>query len=105
MHKIYAKYANLHHTYTNSVLVVTELDKGEVQYVELRCHESVMDAVVDRFGIDVETISDENGFFKATVQVTVNNVFFGWIFGFDGAVSIAGPEDVLNQYRDMINRA
>ena len=43
---------------------------------------------------------DEN--FMVNVEVAVNNVFFSWIFGFGGKVKIAGPEDVKNQYRDML---
>ena len=78
---------------------------GEAQIVELLCDNSVMDAIIDRFGIDVETIPSEDGKFKATVLVAVNNVFFGWIFGFDGAVRIIRPDDVLEQYQDMVKRA
>lgn len=78
---------------------------GEVQTVELLCNNCVMDAIIDRFGLDVETKLADKGTFIATVQVAINNVFFGWIFGFDGSVSIIGPDDVLEQYRDMVKRA
>ena len=78
---------------------------GEVKTVELRCDGSVMDAFIDRFGFDVKTEALGDGTFKATVRTSVNNVFYGWIFGFDGKVEIEGPEDVKERYWGMVERA
>ena len=43
--------------------------------------------------------------FKAEVEVAVNKLFFMWVFGFEGKVRIKEPQDVCEQYRQMIMRA
>jgi len=73
--------------------------------VELLCDNSVMDAIVDKFGEDVKTsIADENHF-KAEVEVAVNKILFTWVVGFEGKVQITGPGDVVDSYKDMVKKA
>jgi len=78
---------------------------GEVKQVELLCDCDIMDSIIDRFGYDVETEIIDDVRFIARVEVAVNNVFFGWIFGFDGKVKIQGPEDVADAYKKMVREA
>lgn len=73
--------------------------------VELICAHDVMDAILDKFGMDVETCELDEEHFLARVEVAVSNVFFSWIFGFGGKVRIAGPEEVKARYREMVLRA
>ncbi len=79
--------------------------RGQIQTVELLCDGGVMDSIIDRFGYDVGTRLVENGRFIATVDVAVNSVFFGWIFGFGGKVRIHAPEDVASEYAEMVKTA
>ena len=74
---------------------------GDVKQVELHCDGDVMDSIIDRFGYDVETEIIDDDHFIARVEVAVNNVFFGWIFGFGGKVKIKGPEDVAAEYKKI----
>ena len=73
--------------------------------VELLCDNGVMDAIVDRFGPNVHTYAGDLQNFRVIEEVAVGNVFFDWIFGFEGKVRIKGPEDVKQQYRQMVERA
>ena len=110
--------------------------------VELICTNDVVDAILDKFGKDVEieeigkigtaanaadgmaaidgvTAPDEaaadkaaadkaaagEGHFRVKVDVAVSNVFYSWIFGFGGKVSIAAPADVKEEYKAMLIRA
>lgn len=73
--------------------------------VELICDNSVMDAIVDRFGPDVHTYAGDLQNFRVIEEVAVGNVFFNWIFGFEGKVRIKGPESVKEQYRRMVQNA
>ena len=75
------------------------------QRVELICDNSVMDYIVDHFGDEVETVPLDENTFQASVEVAVNKPFFGWVFGFDGKIKIAGPEDVKKEYEAMLGRA
>ncbi len=73
--------------------------------VQLVCTNDVMDALLDKFGRDVETRPAEEGHFLANVDVAVSHVFYSWVFGFGGKVRIAGPEEVREGYREMVKRA
>ncbi len=73
--------------------------------VELLCENAIMDAMIDRFGKNVKTKMIDEGHFMAEVSVAVNDVFFGWIFGFGGKVKIASPEDVKTKYASMVHNA
>ena len=77
----------------------------ERRKVELICTNDVMDAIIDRFGEDVPTYAFDMENFKAEVEVAVNKLFFMWVFGFEGKVKIKGPQDVKEQYQEMINKA
>lgn len=78
---------------------------SEHQEVELICDNSVMDAIIDRFGDDVQTFANDMTSFRAVVNIAVSHVFFSWVFGFGGRVKIKSPEGVRNQYADMIASA
>lgn len=80
-------------------------DTDEPIFVELQCHLSVMKYMIDIFGddFDVKVISEE--YFIATVSVCASTTFFRWIFGFNGKIRILGPEQIKNNYRDMLLNA
>jgi len=86
-------------TYINTMFHMYDSDRRKV---ELICEVSVANAIADKFGgnIQIEKIDDET--FRARVTVAVNHIFFSWIFGFGGKVKIAGPEEVLEEYRKML---
>lgn len=73
--------------------------------IELVCDNGVMDAIIDRFGPDVETYACDQQNFRVITEVAVGTVFFNWVFGFGGLVKIKAPEDVKNQYRDQVLKA
>lgn len=78
---------------------------SKAETVELICDNSVMDSVIDRFGEAVQTYANDMETFRAVVDVAVNHVFFGWIFGFGGKVKIKSPEDVKEKYYSMLKVA
>ena len=78
---------------------------SKAETVELICDNSVMDSVIDRFGEAVQTYANDMETFRAVVDVAVNHVFFGWIFGFGGKVKIKSPEVVKEKYYSMFKVA
>ena len=74
----------------------------ETTEVHLLCEASVMKAVIDKFGPGVRTKAIGTDQFRAKVKVCVSPTFFRWVFGWDGQIRIEGPEDVKEQYRDML---
>ena len=85
--------------YTNGMFRMYNSERCKV---ELICDNSVMDAIIDKFGINVKTCVYDMTSFKLEVIVAVNHVFFSWIFGFGGKVKIKSPEDVKSRYKEMV---
>ena len=78
---------------------------GKSIMVDLRCDNSLMKTMVDRFGEDVTTLAYDMISFRIQTEVSASPTFFGWVFGFNGKVQILAPESVKEQYRQMIARA
>ena len=77
---------------------------GHTETVELVCDNTLVDAIIDRFGKNVDIIPYDDGTFGVKVNLAANHVFFSWIFGFGGKVSIKAPEGVRNDYREMVKK-
>ena len=73
--------------------------------VELVCDNDVMDAVIDKFGVDVQVYPFDQQHFRVSAEVAVGTVFFNWVFGFGGKVRITAPEDVKERYKDCVLNA
>lgn len=85
--------------YTNGMLRMYNSERCDV---ELICDNSVMDAIIDKFGTNVDTYAHDMKSFKVVTNIAVNHVFFSWVFGFGGAVKIKSPEDVKQKYIDLV---
>lgn len=88
--------------YTKEIFFMFSGDEIEI---ELRCDNSLMKTMVDRFGEDVTTVAYDKNSFKLIAEISASPTFFGWIFGFDGKVQILAPENVKKQYKQMITNA
>ena len=84
---------------------VFSMFSGEKVLVDLRCDNSLMKTMVDRFGEDVTTLAYDMTSFRVQTEVSASPTFFGWVFGFNGKVQILAPESVKEQYRQMIAKA
>ena len=78
---------------------------GEIKEVELVCDNSVMDAIIDRFGEDVKVYANDMESFRIVVKTAISHVFFSWVFGFGGKVKIKTPDDVKQEYACMVSQA
>ena len=88
--------------YTNGMLRMYNSERCDV---ELICDNSVMDAIIDKFGTGAKTYAFDMTSFKLDANVAINHVFFSWIFGFGGKVKIKSPIEVKQQYADMVKAA
>lgn len=73
--------------------------------VELLCDNSVMDAVIDRFGEDVKTAVKDESSFTVRADVAVNPVFFGWVFSFGGKIRVVNPPEARRKYAELVRTA
>ena len=73
--------------------------------VELVCDNAVMDSIIDRFGEDVTTYANDMTSFRIVVNIAVSHVFYSWVFSFGGKVKIRGPENIKEEYAEMLRAA
>lgn len=85
--------------YLNSMF---RMYNGERKDIELVCDNDLMDAIIDKFGRDVTVFAHDMHSFRVVVNTSVGSVFYSWVFGFRGRVSIKSPEEVKNEYAQMI---
>jgi len=88
--------------YTTSVFRMYD---GPVRAVTLKCVNTLMKTIVDRFGEDVDTKPIDDKHFYAHVSVSVSPTFFGWVFSFGGGIEITAPADVSEDYRSQARLA
>ena len=78
---------------------------GNEVVVDLRCDNSLMKTMIDRFGEDVKTLAYDMTSFRLITEVSASPTFIVWAFGFGGKVQILAPESVKEQYKQMIIEA
>ena len=70
--------------------------------VVLLCDAFIMNAMIDQFGTKVRTKEIDDYHFTATVTVSPSPNFYRWVFGWNGAMRILGPESIKKEYNDML---
>ena len=78
---------------------------GKTQSVELKCGNSLMKAVIDRFGEEVAVRSTGGGCFIASVEVSVSPTFYAWVFTYSGKIKILSPQTVRDEYENRLKTA
>ena len=91
------------HKYTKSMFRM--FGSGETTKVTLLCKTYTMKAVVDYFGKDFKVEALDEDSFRATIDICPSLTFYRWVFGWDGGMKIEGPEDVREEYIEMLERA
>ncbi len=77
---------------------------GDEQKVDMVFHNRMIDVVIDKFGRDVWLTRVDDQHFKVTVTVSVSPQFFAWVFGLGNYVTITGPDNVVDQMKDMLDK-
>ena len=78
---------------------------GERRGITLRFINKLLDTVIDRFGtkgIRYRKI-DENHF-EIDTDVEISAQFFGWLLGFGKQVKIMGPEPVIKEFQEYLDK-
>lgn len=89
-------------SYVNTMFRMYDAERVEV---ELQVDNSLMDAIIDKFGPDVTTYACDQNSFKVVATISVGTTFFNWLFGFQGKVLVKSPEAVRQAYIDRVRKA
>lgn len=76
---------------------------GDDQQVTLRCHKSIVNAVIDRFGSDVIMIPIDDEHFEVSCKVSVSPTFLGWVAIFGKNMIIKSPDSVVEKFKEHIS--
>lgn len=76
--------------------------EGKPVSAKLRVAPDAMDVVADRFGTETPVRPRSDGGAEVSVTVRKSAQFFGWIAGMNGAVVIAGPKKLTEEYRTWL---
>lgn len=82
-----------------SIQKVFNMFGGEEVLVQLQFDNSLVNAVIDRFGKDVVIGKKDENSFCIWIKVAVSTTFFAWISQFGSKVKILSPELVIEQYK------
>lgn len=78
---------------------------GDERNVRLLFDIDLVNVALDRFGKDVKLIPCDNEHFAVNTRVKIGAPFFGWVFGFGGKIKLVSPDDVIEQYNEMLRNA
>lgn len=78
---------------------------GKAEDVRLRFDNSLINAVIDRFGKQITLVPDGSGHFTVRVPVRTSRPepFFGWLFQFGTMAQILAPKKLKDDYVKMLN--
>ena len=77
---------------------------GIEQEVKLLVTDDLAGVIIDRFGKDVMMIPEDEDHFTVKVDVHVSKQFLGWIISLGEGVRIIGPDDVVDQMKEEVER-
>ena len=78
---------------------------GEKVKVNIRFENSLLDSVIDKFGIGLgaEYQQDGDNHFTVTMEVEVSGQLFAWMCGFGTKAKIISPDKVVKQYMQHLS--
>lgn len=77
---------------------------GKMQTVTLLLPDSLVGALIDRFGRECEIRRRQEGVVSVRVAVSVSSRFFGWLSGFGGSVELLSPEKTREEYAGYLEK-
>ncbi len=75
---------------------------GEEVTVKLKFDNSLVNAVIDRFGKDIMIGKLDDDSFSIWIKVALSSTFYAWLAQFGNKVKILSPEMVVEKYKGFI---
>lgn len=85
---------------------LTDMDgRGIEMSITLVCDDALMNNVVDQFGDDFPFERADCTHFRATVNATSNDAFWGWVFSFAERMRVEAPMEAKAMYQRRLRQA
>ena len=78
---------------------------GEKEKLTIRFENSLLDTVIDKFGVGfgAEYIPDGDNHFVVTTNVSVSDQFYAWVCGFGTKAKIVAPGKVVQNFKNYLS--
>lgn len=87
-------------SYVHSKATVFKMFHGCVYQTVLEFEPGVLGAVYDKFGEDIRVRKVDSGALRVTLDITISDPFYGWVFQFGPKMRILSPEPVRKGFLD-----
>lgn len=77
---------------------------GPTEKVALKFSNELIGSVIDRFGTDIIIQKVDDQTFSTEVYANISSSFLSWVFQFDGKAVITGPDAVVEQMKQLVDR-
>ena len=77
---------------------------GEIKRVRISFPDYMVGIFIDRFGTDIPIRPAGDRRSEISVNVAISKQFFGWIASLGRWVKITGPDDVVEQMREFLQK-
>ncbi len=75
---------------------------GRLETITLDLPEDLIGIAYDRFGTDVSQRPGKKGRILVRTKCYVSSLFYGWLSGLKGDVLLAGPDNVVEEYKEYL---
>ena len=78
---------------------------GEKEKVTIRFENSLLDTVIDKYGVGfgAEYSPDGEDHFIVTTEVAVSEQFYAWVCGFGTKATVLAPAQVVPDFRNFLS--
>lgn len=77
---------------------------GKEVSVTMKCDNSIIDAIVDKFGEKTMMSKYDENSFTFSAVVAVSPTFFSWCFTFGDKIQIVSPKEVVNEMKEKVDK-
>jgi predicted DNA-binding transcriptional regulator YafY len=85
--------------------IIFDMYRGPAQRVEFHCHNTITDAIIDKFGNDVFLSPLDNDHFSVSMPVELSPPFYAWVATFGRKIRIVSPQEAVDGMVDFLKRA
>ncbi len=72
---------------------------GEIKTIELRCSNTIIDEILDRFGCDVPLRADGEDHFIIKIKTAVSKGFVSWVLQYGDSIKVKAPKSLANEVK------
>ena len=80
--------------------------RGKPERVSLLCLHTLLDTMIDKFGLGGDTFyrREDKDFFVVTADVEISEQFYGWLLGFGKRVKIIAPDSAVEDFKAYLDK-